>query len=282
MKALRRLGQARLLIIGGGVLGLCLIAAGVVRVIHDAGRSEAVTSATAKPRAVVVQLKVPKGRGEAIKAEDVQLLSLADPAAPGLANQTQAVVGKVALEPLAAGQLIADASVTAEPGKAGLSAVVPSGLRAVTLSADVETAVGYLLQPGDRVDVTFVSRDGVGAASASLLLQDLVVAAVDGRLDSQTKDAAASTASERPITLLANPQQAERLFLARGQGKVFLSLRHPLDRSPATQAAPAVTTPTPLRTQPRVARPPAPRGAPVEIVVAGRSQVIYPGRGEAR
>jgi pilus assembly protein CpaB len=69
------------------------------------------------------------------------------------------------------------------------------------------------------------------------------------------------------VTLLVNPDQAERLTLASTEGKIQLALRNPLDKgTPETRGVkPAVLMGTPSST-PRAAPRPRPGTTPQPVV----------------
>jgi Flp pilus assembly protein CpaB len=81
------------------------------------------------------------------------------------------------------------------------------------------------------------------------------------------------------VTLLVNPQEAERLTLAAGEGKIQLALRNPLDRE-----RPVTTGVRPaglLGTAPPV-RQVAPRRAQVAAMAAAQTPTVEIIRGDKR
>jgi pilus assembly protein CpaB len=106
--------------------------------------------------------------------------------------------------------------------QAGMSAELPPGTRAVAIKVNPESLVGGFVLPKTRVDILFTLRGGPTEAQTKLLLQDMLVLAVD-----QTKERDPSTQTQlaNTVTLAAKPQEAERLALASSLGELRLLLR---------------------------------------------------------
>jgi pilus assembly protein CpaB len=161
---------------------------------------------------------------------------------------------------------------------AGLPPAIPPGLRAVSVKVnEVIGVAGYVL-PGTRVDVvatvstTLQSNDMI----SKVILTNVPVLAAGTKIDSETdknKPVAVTV-----VTLLVDPEQAERLTLASTEGKIQLALRNPLDKdTPSTRgikAAMLIGTPssTPKPAVQKVATAaaaakPAPPAAPEPLTV---------------
>jgi pilus assembly protein CpaB len=117
---------------------------------------------------------------------------------------------------------------------------------------EVIGVAGYVL-PGTRVDVlaTASPSEQRGDMTTKVVLTNVQVLAAGTKMEQdgdQGKPMAVSV-----VTLLVDPEQAERLTLASTEGKIQLALRNPLDKtapdtpgirpatllgSPARQAAP--------------------------------------------
>ncbi len=72
---------------------------------------------------------------------------------PGAFSTIEDVVGKVALVPLKAGSQVSSDMVVDISMVRGLSALIPTGYRAITLHVDAITGVGGHIVPGDIVDI---------------------------------------------------------------------------------------------------------------------------------
>jgi pilus assembly protein CpaB len=109
---------------------------------------------------------------------------------------------------------------------------IPPGYRVVAVGADAVSAIGYLLQPGDRVDVLMFldvnGRSGVDRSITKTILQDIDVFAVNEQY--QPSDSHSSEMiTAKTVSLLVTPEQAEKLTQATEMGKIRLVLRHPDD-----------------------------------------------------
>lgn len=115
-----------------------------------------------------------------------------------------------------------------EPGAiGGLTAIIPDGMRAVTLRVDDTISVGGFVRPGHRVDVltTVDFRGERDATVTKVILQNVQVLATGQEIDSDDKDPKITPT----VTVLVNLEQAERLALAANSGKIRLALRNSND-----------------------------------------------------
>jgi pilus assembly protein CpaB len=106
--------------------------------------------------------------------------------------------------------------------QAGLPAELPTGTRAVAIKVNPESLVGGFVLPRSRVDVMFTSRGGAADAQTKVLLQDMLVLAVD---QSSQRDPNEPTKLGNTVTLAAKPEEAQRLALASTLGELRLTLR---------------------------------------------------------
>jgi Flp pilus assembly protein CpaB len=120
-----------------------------------------------------------------------------------------------------------------------LSARTPPGKRALTINVDTLSAVGGLLNPGDRVDIIADlqipdSRDPKAEPDkvTSVLFQDVLVLAVGTNFQPVTTaegyDARAKARSLQ-ITLALDPEEASLITFSQKYGKMQLTLRPPSD-----------------------------------------------------
>lgn len=151
--------------------------------------------------------------------------------------------------------------------KGGLSAVIGSGKRAITVKVNEVIGVAGFALPGNYVDVLVNIRDDRDKPVSKIVLERILVLAVAqeaGRDETKPKVVSA-------VTVEVSPEQAERLDLARSIGSLSLALRNQIDRDQVqtagvrqadllqvalvTEAPPLPkTTPRPVKRSP-VARP---------------------------
>ncbi|MGD1276924.1 MAG: Flp pilus assembly protein CpaB [Tepidisphaeraceae bacterium] len=130
--------------------------------------------------------------------------------------------GRVATVPIIQGQVITETLLAAKGVGAGLQAVVPQGMRAVTLDINEITGVAGNIVPGCHVDILQTMRDDrTGDQMARTIAQNVKVTAVGMRHNpGENVDSGG-----RSVTVLVTPQQAELLELASATGRPRFSLR---------------------------------------------------------
>jgi pilus assembly protein CpaB len=150
------------------------------------------------------------------------------------------------------GQVARYATLGAEPirrekliktdGTGFLSAVLPSGMRAVAISTDsrgANTAGGFIL-PNDRVDVISTSGSG-DAASSEVILHNIRVLAIGQNVQERNGE---KVVVGETATLEIEPKQVEGLVQAQKTGTLSLALRSLKDageRTPPDQTDGALT-----------------------------------------
>lgn len=116
-----------------------------------------------------------------------------------------------------------------------LSAEIPQGMRAVSLTATPESSHAGLLRPGDRVDVLLTVGDPrqPGSGRSVVVTQNVLVLSVGLVLQREWDDS-----RNRPrrdwraqVSVLTDLEDAQRLVLSRRQGEMRLVLRSPGDPS---------------------------------------------------
>jgi pilus assembly protein CpaB len=141
-------------------------------------------------------------------------------------------VGMVANEPIRSERLLkAD-------GSGFLSAILPSGKRAVAITTErsgASTAGGFIL-PNDRVDVIRTTREdesGNKSISSEIILTNVRVLAIGQNI--QEKDGEKVVVGET-ATLELEPKQTEAIALAQKTGQLSLALRSLADAKDVSQS----------------------------------------------
>lgn len=152
--------------------------------------------------------------------------------------------------------------------KAGLSAVIGEGRRAMTVKVNEVVGVAGFALPGNYVDIMVNAEDEQKKVVSKIVLEQILVLAV---AQDQVVEGKAKVVSA--VTLEVTPEQAERLDLARSIGTLSLVLRNQVDRNPTVTegARPAdLLKAAPVPPVVKVAATeskPAPAAAPVRKVV---------------
>jgi pilus assembly protein CpaB len=219
------------------VVALCLgtVAAFVGRNMIARGRQrgEATVGMT---RAVVAATELTPGaviREADISVRDVPSVGLP----PGLAfSDARDVVGRVVSTQVVKEQIVLATLLAPKNAGGGLQALVPVGMRAVTLEVNEVSGLAGLLTPGARVDVVQTIGAG-GEVSASKVARSIVenvrVLAVGRRTAVAAPVPGAGSESDsglaKSVTLLATAEQAHALDLASTLGVPRLVLRNGTD-----------------------------------------------------
>jgi pilus assembly protein CpaB len=164
------------------------------------------------------------------KIEDMNVRVVQLPAAdlpPRHFRQKSQVLGRGVIVPIAQGEYVLPEKLAGENAGSGLPALIPTGMRAVSVRVNEVIGVAGFVVPGTRVDVLLTgSPSGSGGERTTTVLENVAVIASGQRLE-RSVTGEAQTAPV--ITLLVSPDDAQRLALAQSQGKIQLSLRNPLD-----------------------------------------------------
>ncbi len=160
----------------------------------------------------------------------------ADAVPAGLVTRTEGtridddIAGSIARSQILAGEPIRRERLIRADGGGFMSAILPTGKRAVAISIDTRgssTAGGFIL-PNDRVDVLRTHRheDGAGQGDGhvtEILLRNIRVLAIGKNV--QTDAQGNSYVDGETATLELSPSQAEIVTLAQRTGHVSLALR---------------------------------------------------------
>ena len=138
-------------------------------------------------------------------------------------------VGRGVVLPIAKGDFVLPYKLAAEDGGSVPSSLIPMGMRAVAVNVNEVTGVAGFVAPGTRVDVlATVNLSGSSQPRNVTILQNVKVLAADQHLDHGTGGPA------HVVTLLALPEDAEKLALATQEGHIQLILRNPVDTKQET------------------------------------------------
>jgi pilus assembly protein CpaB len=139
------------------------------------------------------------------------------------------LVGRVTVASMLKGQLASQKMLAAAGMPAGLQALVPPGMRAITLEINEFSGLGGMLTPGQHVDV--IANIGMGAGDDRIhdtgvrtIVQDLQVLAVGRQLGAPSA-AGGPTPMPNSATVLVTPKQAQAIQLVSQGARPWLVLR---------------------------------------------------------
>lgn len=217
------MNRTRLLMIG--VLALALGAMASLLVYKNL---QGKGSSTNEPGADVIVAADDIQVGARIEDHDVRSARFPASGLPGgvFAKKSQ-VLGRGVIIPIAKGEFILPTKLAPENAGSGLPSLIPPGMRAVSVRVNEVVSVAGFVGPGTRVDVLLTGiPNGSSESQTTTVLQNVAVIASGHTLE---RNASGDAQSTPVITLLASPEDAERLTLASSEGKIQLSLRNPLD-----------------------------------------------------
>jgi pilus assembly protein CpaB len=158
----------------------------------------------------------------------------------GALGASKDAVGRVLLVPVAGNEPVLAGKLSGATSVEGVSSTIDRGYRAVSVSITDASGVAGLVLPNSRVDVLFTRPGTLAEAATSTILEDVKVLSTGRAIPAgQTVDPRAPRA--QVVTLLLKPFDAQKLELAKNQGKIGLSLRNPTDTSRAEDSGPMTT-----------------------------------------
>jgi pilus assembly protein CpaB len=171
--------------------------------------------------------------GAKIEDKDVKVVNFASENLPaGIFHSKTKLLGRGAILPITKGEFILTNKVAAENAGSGMPALIPKGMRAVSVRVNEVVAVAGFVVPGTRVDVllTGAPTGGTGEPQTTTVLENVAVVASGQKLE---RNAAGEPQTAPVITLLVSPEDAQKLTLSSSEGRIQLSLRNPLDTDQA-------------------------------------------------
>jgi pilus assembly protein CpaB len=217
------MNRTRLLMIGALALALgALVSVSVYRNLE--GRSSSNNEAGTDVVVAANDIQV----GARIEEHDVRMVKYPASALPaGTPSKRSQVLGRGVILPISRGEFILSTKLAPENAGSGLPSLIPPGMRAVSVRVNEVVSVAGFVGPGTRVDVLLTGTPGGSSESqTTTVLQNVAVIASGHTLE---RNAAGEAQNTPVITLLASPEDAERLTLASSEGKIQLVLRNPLD-----------------------------------------------------
>lgn len=191
------------------------------------------------------------------------------------------VVGKWTITAIKPQELIRQSDITEKNKLPGLSPIIPTGMRAITIGISDTKGVSGAIFPGDHVDIIANVKDPRrGEQVVQVPLQNLLVLAVDRNSTDPTVGATGSltlcaTPDEAQLITVAEESSAIRVMLrARDDDKVIndmgVSAADFLKRSTAPEPPKVTASPQP-QPQPQAA-PPKPPSDKITIMIGGNSK----------
>lgn len=146
------------------------------------------------------------------------------------------VVGRGVVISMQPNEPVLESKLAPKEAGAGLTTVIPEGMRAVSVQVnDVIGVAGFVL-PGSHVDVIAIGTPEKGGTSdiSKVFLENVQVLAAGTNVE---RDANGQPMKVNVVTLLVTPEDAQKLALSTVDSRIQLALRNPLDKDQANPAA---------------------------------------------
>jgi pilus assembly protein CpaB len=240
--------------------------------------------------------------GMRLQKGDLKIIRMRDADVPKSAiTDEKLALDRPLLFPVGANEPITTYMIGGTTGVEGLPSSIDIGKRAISVPINDSSGVAGLILPRAHVDVLFTRPGTANEAVTATILEDVVVLAI-GRNTEVTNVSSTNANSQnanrtqaQSATLLVTPEQAQKIELAKNQGKISLALRNPLDRTVASDTKPTTSqalyalpkpeapkVPPKVEAKPVVEKPdPPPPPPPKKVVDVFRgdkhSQESFPG-----
>lgn len=220
------------------VLGLALLAA--------VGAAVVFKTMSGREPAQVVETRLMETTQVLVAAKDINLGSLLDEehlrwqdwprdavtaqlvTRDGTPNAIRSFAGSTVRVPFVEGEPIIDRKIIRPDSGGFMAAILPEGMRAISVKISPETGAGGFILPNDRVDMILTRRMRTGNGSreehvSETVLTNVRVLAIDQTFRDNGKGE--QVAVGKTATVELHPQQAEVLALAGAMGDLSMTLR---------------------------------------------------------
>src|ERR1700686_1194059 len=223
--------------------------------------------------------------GTRLQASDLRLVTW--PAAQpveGMFTRVEDCINRAVITSMVENEPLLEGKLAPRQGGAGLSATIPDGMRAVSVSVNDVIGVAGFVVPGTMVDVLVTGSTNVGGQTTNVtrtFLENVRVMAAGQKVE---QDREGKPQTVPVITLLVSPEDAAKLAMASTQGKIQLALRNTIDSKkvgpPAVLEAAlfsgsgATPAPAPKRTGvvKTSAPPPPPSPYVIEVITGNKRE----------
>jgi pilus assembly protein CpaB len=174
-------------------------------------------------------------QGVSVTEEDLYAVEIPPRYLPeGVFLSPDHVVGRIPRERILANEFVRANRLADPESGVGLNAIIPRGMRAISVNIRDGQALSGFLNPGNYVDVLVTRAPefrGINdAVKTDTLLQAVFVLGVNSRLSTESREEAKKRGAQTPsVTLLVSAEQAEKLAFSENQGELRMLLRNDLD-----------------------------------------------------
>jgi pilus assembly protein CpaB len=178
----------------------------------------------------VVVAKATLSPGSLLKTDDLTIArATAELASDQVFADRALLVGRVTSERIVKGEPITEAVLAPAGVGEGLQALVPEGMRAVTVEVNEFTGLAGFIVPGCRVDIVARVHGEDGELQSRMVVQNMRVQAVGSRTQGISDPVPGEPI--RSVTLLGTPREVEAIDLASASGGLRLVMRAGSDQA---------------------------------------------------
>lgn len=234
------------------VLGVAIAAGGLAALLAGGGEEPPPPPKPAAQIETVDVLVASKdiGTGFSVTADDLKWqMWPTQSAGPNMIRKTdkpnaiEDLSGSIARGSFSAGEPIQEAKLIKANGSGYMAAVLPKGMRAISMEILPETAAGGFILPGDHVDVILSRHDkeaermtGIETFVSETILRNVRVLAIDQTVEEKNGQ---KVVVGKTATIELSPRQTETLALGRQKGTLSLALRSIVDTTGHAEGAAA-------------------------------------------
>ncbi|MBQ9442587.1 MAG: Flp pilus assembly protein CpaB [Selenomonadaceae bacterium] len=173
-----------------------------------------------------------------IKAEMLETKEVAEELIPqGAVTEVSEILNVTAKTEIFAGDVVTMRKLLDDSKQLTFVGTIPADCRAVSISVNEITGVDGFAKPGDKVDLLLVETYEKRSATASLLLQDVLLLSINKNMGRQNENSSAEEKNSGEVvpstaTFALRPDDVLKLVSASKLGEIYLSLRpaHPVAR----------------------------------------------------
>jgi pilus assembly protein CpaB len=179
--------------------------------------------------------------GTLLRQSDVKRVNYPEHSIPkGVVSDSKDAVNHVLLVPLSNNEPVLASKLSGATTVEGMASTIGPGLRAVSVTITDASGVAGMVQPNSHVDVLFTRPGTMTEAITTTILEDVKVLSTGKQVPTGQKEDTKAPRSP-VVTLVMSPADAQKLELAKNEGKISLSLRNPLDTSRTAASGPITT-----------------------------------------
>jgi len=206
------------------LIGISLLF-GVIAAVLVAHLSKSINPASGGREQVVIATASIQAGAELTDSQ-LQVMNWPNSFIPGGSfSALSALKHRVARQPIEAGELILESKLAVNNSKAGLTAIIAQGKRAISVRVNDVIAVAGFTLPGNFVDVMVSAKDEQGKQFSKIVLNHVKILAIAQDTSAEPNKPKVVNA----VTLELAPEEAEQLDLARSIGALSLVLRNEMD-----------------------------------------------------